>query len=428
MHYQLDGITLDDALVARLAQQGWQPTDATQSTTSADVALVDLTLIEEAAVGAKLAQQKTAMTIALVQPEQPHLASAALANGADDYLLLPLEVVQLELLLQRLLCVSQSTSTMVASAPSSRQLMMLAQRAAMVPATVLLSGESGVGKECFARYIHEHSPRAAQPLVTVNCAAIPDSMLETLLFGHVKGAFTSAFSDKIGKFEHANHGTLLLDEISEMSPALQAKLLRVLQEREVEKLGSHQPIKLDIKVIAATNRDLRAEVAAGRFRQDLFYRLDVLPLHIPPLKERREDILPIAQSLLQRYSRQYNASHCSLSNCARDALLNHDWPGNVRELDNRLQRALVMRHGASLMATDLGFDAVAAAPVGQAIAQSKKQLEFQCIVDVLKQNSGNRSRSAEALGITPRALRYKLAQMRENGIDIDSELKRAANF
>ncbi|WP_238786908.1 sigma-54 interaction domain-containing protein [Ferrimonas lipolytica] len=426
MLYQLNGIELDLTQQRTLAKLGWQAVTDGHS----DVALVSLQGQGESHVATSLKQAAATTKIALIEADDCNLASTALANGADDYLLLPIEPIQLEQLFVRLRKVHSNDGSFISVAPVSRQMMMLAQRAALVPATVLLTGESGVGKERVARYIHEQSPRAKHSFVSVNCAAIPDSMLEALLFGHVKGAFTNAYAEKMGKFEYANHGTLLLDEISEMSPMLQAKLLRVLQEREVERLGSHTAVKLDIKIIAATNKDLRQEVAAGRFRQDLFYRLDVLPLHIVPLRDRCEDILPIAQSLLGHYEMQYNAGQCQFSSAAKSALIAHSWPGNVRELDNRIQRALVMRHGASLQPSDLGLTTPKAAPVSTAktIAKSKKQIEFQYIVDILKQQGGSRSRCAEELGITPRALRYKLAQMRDNGIDIDEQLKNVASF
>jgi len=294
----------------------------------------------------------------------------------------------------------------------------------------LITGESGTGKEVLARYVHQQSERVDGPFVAVNCAAIPESMLEAVLFGHVKGAFTGATNSQSGKFEEANGGTILLDEIGEMSPAVQAKLLRVLQEREVERVGSHKPIQLDIRVVAATNKDLREEVKQGTFREDLYYRLDVLPLHWPPLRERQEDILPISQFFINKY---HEGGQCHLSQDAMAALSQYHWPGNIRELENVIQRALVMRHGDYITAQDLMLPTELLKPVvepqpstNMGHVEAKKQAEYQYILDKLRQFGGNRTKTANALGVTTRALRYKLAAMREQGIDLQSVLGSAA--
>src|SRR5690606_21197862 len=220
--------------------------------------------------------------------------------------------------------------------------------------TVLIVGESGTGKEVLARYIHNHSPRSKQPFIAINCAAIPENMLEAMLFGHEKGAYTGAHSSAPGKFEQANGGTLLLDEISEMDIGLQAKLLRVLQEREVERLGGRKTIKLDVRVIATSNRDMRSEVVAGKFREDLYYRLSVLPLQWAPLRDRPDDIIPLAEKLLHRHALKQNRRGVSLSVSAQQAMLAYPWPGNVRELDNVMQRALILQMGKQIYAEDLG--------------------------------------------------------------------------
>src|SRR5690606_28072850 len=222
--------------------------------------------------------------------------------------------------------------------------------------TVLIVGESGTGKEVLARYIHNHSPRSKQPFIAINCAAIPENMLEAMLFGHEKGAYTGAHSSAPGKFEQANGGTLLLDEISEMDIGLQAKLLRVLQEREVERLGGRKTIKLDVRVIATSNRDMRSEVAAGKFREDLYYRLSVLPLQWAPLRNRVEDIIPLAEKILHKHAQKQNRGRVSLSTSAQQALLAYNWPGNVRELDNVMQRALILQTGPAIQAQDLGLE------------------------------------------------------------------------
>src|SRR5487761_1932456 len=249
----------------------------------------------------------------------------------------------------------RAESDPVALAPSSRRLVELSRRVALSDCTVLVVGESGTGKEVLARYIHRRSPRAARPFVAVNCAAIPENMLEAMLFGYERGSFTGAHASHAGKFEQAQGGTLLLDEVTEMSLGLQAKLLRVLQEREVERLGSRTPVSLDVRVIATTNRRLREEIAAGRFREDLYYRINVFPLAIAPLRLRRDDILPLAMQLL--------TARCppgepipALSAEAAHLLLTYGWPGNVRELDNLLQRALILLNGPVIRPEHIQFE------------------------------------------------------------------------
>jgi two-component system response regulator FlrC len=310
----------------------------------------------------------------------------------------------------------------VACSQASREALELAARVAASDCTVLIAGESGTGKEVLARHIHRLSARAAQPFVAINCAAIPENMLEAVLFGHEKGAFTGALAAHPGKFEQAQGGTLLLDEISEMPLGLQAKLLRVLQEREVERIGGRAPLALDVRVLATTNRRLKAEVTAARFREDLYYRLNVFPMVLAPLRERRDDILPLAMQLL--------STRCTpgqripaLSADAAHCLLTHAWPGNVRELDNVMQRALILLDGATIEARHIRFE-FDEAPVAPA-AVSKGQLstalasaERELILDALRDGQGSRRVAAERLGISPRALRYKLAQLRASGVDL----------
>ena len=320
----------------------------------------------------------------------------------------------------------------VACAPSSRRLVDLARRVALSDCTVLVVGESGTGKEILASYIHRRSPRAGGPFVAVNCAAIPESMLEAMLFGYERGSFTGAHAAHPGKFEQAQGGTLLLDEVTEMSLGLQAKLLRVLQEREVERLGGRMPVSLDVRVIATTNRRLREEVAAGRFREDLYYRLNVFPLAIAPLRLRRDDVLPLAMQLLSARCRPGEPIP-ALSAEAAHLLLTYDWPGNVRELDNLLQRALILLNGPVIRPEHIQFelatdalqapgDARAALSSRQdairSLAGSLVQAERDLILDALRTHQGSRREAAERLGISPRTLRYKLARLREAGIDV----------
>lgn len=373
---------------------------------------------------------RNAVAIAIVNQDEGMLAADAMKSGATDYLLKPFESNQLISLLQRVETLEKPQDNIVAESWRSKQVLQLAHRAACTNATVLITGESGTGKEVLARYVHLHSSRRSAPFVAVNCAAIPETMLEAVLFGHVKGAFTGATQNQTGKFEEANGGSVLLDEIAEMSPALQAKLLRVLQEREVERIGSHKPIKLDIRVIAATNQNLRDAVQKGQFREDLYYRLDVLPLHWPPLRERSEDILPLCNFFIQKFQ---DNGHCCLANDAKSALLHYQWPGNIRELQNIIQRAMVMRHGDFITAHDLMLpEDYSAMPCESSETlkgghiEAKKKAEYQHIIHILRQFGGNRTQTANALGVTTRALRYKLAAMREQGIDLQAVLGSAA--
>ncbi len=357
----------------------------------------------------------------------------AIQAGAVDYLVKPFEVSDLVRTLQQQLLPSarQAGEDLIAADPVSRELAQLAKRVAQSDATVLLNGESGVGKEVLSQYIHRHSTRADGPFVAINCAAIPENMLEAVLFGHEKGAFTGAIKSSVGKFEQAQGGTLLLDEISEMDLGLQAKLLRVIQERQVERLGGQSPIDLDVRIVATTNRDLKREVAEKRFREDLYYRLNVFPLTVPPLRQRPLDIIPIAEKLLATY-RRAAGQPLSLAEDAKRKLRAHDWPGNVRELDNVIQRALILKQGNEIRADDIMIEVGSAlnAPDADSLPAEApaedtgllhsdlRDREAQVIIDTLKQFDGSRKKTAEQLGISPRTLRYKLARLREAGAAI----------
>ncbi len=358
-------------------------------------------------------------------------AVAAMRGGACDFMLKPFEPKTLLAQIARY-ATPPAAEGVIAADPVTREILLLASRVARTDATVLLTGESGTGKEVFARYIHDQSARARGPFVAINCAAIPDNLLEATLFGHEKGAFTGAQSAQPGKFEQAEGGTLLLDEISEMPLSLQAKLLRVLQEREVERVGGRRPIALDIRVLATSNRDMAAEVAAGRFREDLYYRLNVFPLAIPPLRERRGDILPLARHFLALHgARLGRSAHFSVA--AEAKLAAHAWPGNVRELENVVQRALIMASGETIEAEALPFAAAGASPVRAeppvaaaaqapvAIPANMKDLERQHILETLAKVGGSRKKAVELLGISERTLRYKLAQYRQEGFRIDPD-------
>ncbi|SFP58557.1 sigma-54 dependent transcriptional regulator [Pseudomonas sp. NFPP28] len=364
----------------------------------------------------------------------------AMRQGAADYLVKPFEPRALiELVARHALGVIPASDGEgpIAFEPASAQLLELAARVARSDSTVLISGESGTGKEVLARYIHQQSTRAKQPFIAINCAAIPDNMLEATLFGHEKGSFTGAIAAQAGKFEQADGGTILLDEISEMPLGLQAKLLRVLQEREVERVGARKPIQLDIRVVATTNRDLAGEVAAGRFREDLFYRLSVFPLAWRPLRERPADIIPLAERLLGNHVKKMKHAQARLSAEAQACLVAYPWPGNVRELDNAIQRALILQQGGLIQPQDFclamgsgvaPLPTLAPAPVvvetetAGALGDDLRRREFQMIIDTLRAERGRRKEAAERLGISPRTLRYKLAQMRDAGMDVEAYL------
>jgi two-component system response regulator FlrC len=355
-------------------------------------------------------------------------AVMAMHDGAVDYLVKPFEA---EVLVSKVAANIQPMVEADSEGPvvedlRSREVLELANRVAQSEATVLLNGESGTGKEVFARYIHQHSPRNNGPFIAINCAAIPENMLEAVLFGYEKGAFTGAYQATAGKFEQAQGGTLLLDEISEMSLALQAKLLRVLQEKELERLGGRKMIELDVRVLATTNRKLREEVSAGRFREDLYYRLNVFPLTLPPLRERQRDILPLANHLLQKSLRP-GQKQPQFSKTAQQQLLAHPWPGNVRELDNLMQRALILNGSGEIGVDDLCFESTTVddkpeaerqAAVAGKLPDDLRSVEEQMILDALGEGGVSRKHVASRLGISERTLRYKIARMRDAGVAI----------
>jgi two-component system, response regulator FlrC len=357
-------------------------------------------------------------------------------TGAVDYLVKPFQPEVLVSKVSQFLptVLTETNAGFIAIDSKTKELMEVAKRVADSDATLLISGESGTGKEVMAQYIHKQSNRSKQPFVAINCAAIPENMLEAILFGYQKGAYTGAYKACPGKFEQAQNGTLLLDEISEMSLALQAKLLRVLQEKEVERLGDQNSIALNVRVIATSNRNMRKEVSAGLFREDLYYRLNVFPIKMPALRERKDDIVPIAEYLLARAASENNISCPEISADVCKTLQTYSWPGNVRELDNVMQRALILQVSGMVTENEIQFEHHSFQETAKSnehnndidininkdntLGDDLKDREQNMIIEVLKETMGSRKCAAEKLGISPRTLRYKLAKMRERGVAI----------
>ncbi|MBL4942726.1 MAG: sigma-54-dependent Fis family transcriptional regulator [Colwellia sp.] len=355
-------------------------------------------------------------------------AVRAMKDGACNYIAKPFAPeVLLNMVSQYIPPTVVNKNTPIVADKKSIELLSLARKVATTEASVMVLGPSGSGKEVLAQYVHHNSPRAKQPFVAINCAAIPENMLEATLFGYEKGAFTGAIQACPGKFEQAQGGTILLDEITEMDLSLQAKILRVLQEREVERLGGRKTIHLDVRVIATSNRNLKEAVSNGDFREDLYYRLNVFPLTWLPLAQRVEDILPLAKHLIASYCQKNGEQVAEFTPSARSKLNAYSWPGNVRELDNVIQRALILHTDRIIDAGDLMIENFETANVNEAepvtaaddkLGNELKLQEHQIILDTLQACHGSRKAVAERLGISPRTLRYKIARMRDSGIQI----------
>jgi DNA-binding NtrC family response regulator len=338
----------------------------------------------------------------------------AMRQGAFDYLLKPFSSEPLEAVVRRALDNMPERTPgvsyeIVTQDPVFSQLLERARQAAASTATVLVEAESGTGKELLARMIHQESPRASGPFVAVNCAALPENLLESELFGFERGAFTGASFSKPGKFELAHRGTLLLDEVGEMAPILQAKLLRVLQEHEVDRVGGKEPVPIDVRVIATTNRDLAQLVRAGGFREDLYYRLNVIRLNIPPLRQRSGDIPLLADFFCQRYAKAFGKAGATCSAAALEKLTRQQWPGNVRELENAIQRAVALSNGPGIGPEDLfAVSPEACAEATLTAGTTVREMERQLIQKTLEKTRGNRTQAARLLGISLRTLRNKL--------------------
>ncbi len=441
-----DDAALAEALCVTLRMAGFEvvhATDGTQAMALADSCHPALVLSDVQmrptngyALLAHLSrQQPTTPVVLMTAYADVPRAVQAMREGAADYLVKPFDADSLLQAVRR--CLPQGVADpdgLVAVDPAMQGLLALARKVAATAATVLIAGESGSGKEVVARYIHRHSPRASGPFVAINCAAIPEQLLEATLFGHERGAYTGAARTEAGKFEQAQNGTLLLDEISEMPLALQAKLLRVLQEREVERVGGHRTIALDVRVLATTNRVLADEVGRGRFREDLYYRLHVFPLEVPPLRARAADIVPLAEHFLQQAHADAGGSGGGLGGkqravfhaAVKDLLAAHPWPGNVRELANAVQRALIMAPGAVITPEHLHIPVLRDVPVLEArvapaavvptgAAENIRSVERDLILKTLAAVNGSRKQAVQRLGISERTLRYKLQQYRLAG-------------
>jgi two-component system NtrC family response regulator len=359
-------------------------------------------------------------------------AVKAIKAGAYDYLPKPIDLEQLVVLIERISerqnLIRENTELkeqlrerykfdeIVSTSHAMEEALNLAGRVAASNATVLLRGESGTGKELVAKAIHYHSPRAKYPLIKVNCAALPETLLESELFGHEKGAFTGAIAKRIGRFEAADTGTIFLDEIGELTPGMQVKLLRVLQEREFERIGGNQTIKVDVRVIAATNRDIEKDIREGKFREDLYYRLNVVSVVIPPLRDRKEDIPALMEHFIKKYGTENKKVISGVAAEARDRLMRYAYPGNVRELENIIERAVVLAKRGTITATDLPLhlqgaesdDKAPAVPLKGQLNETLDTVERGLILDALKESGGIQTRAAERLGISERVLRYKL--------------------
>lgn len=347
-------------------------------------------------------------------------AVVAMRQGAVDYLQKPFSAHALTEKINHYIKPLQfdDDNQPIAQDPKSLALMSMALRVAQSDVGVMITGESGTGKEVLAHFIHDHSPRREHPFIAINCAAIPEQMLEATLFGYEKGSFTGAYKSTPGKFEQAQGGTLLLDEVSEMSLGLQAKLLRVLQEKEVERIGATKLVSLDVRVLATSNRQLLEEVKAGRFREDLFYRLNIFPLHWLPLRERSCDIIPLANYLIRRHCQNHFPVIPILSEAAKQALLSYSWPGNARELDNVVQRALVLQTQHCIEPEHLHLPHGNVQMIRATVEKDTRNLqnhEYDLIEQILSEHQGNRQQVASVLGVSERTLRYKLAKMREEG-------------
>ncbi len=403
----------------------------------ADLLMVDVALDVGTMIGQLASERISIPVVACGIGTDADRAVEAIRAGAKEYVPLPPDA---ELIAAVLMAVSEETTAFVFRDPAMAEVLRLADQIAPSEASVLITGESGTGKEVMARYIHSKSKRAGKNFISVNCAAIPENLLESELFGHEKGAFTGAVSRRIGKFEEADGGTLLLDEISEMHPRLQAKLLRAIQEREIDRVGGSQPIKVDIRVLATSNRDLEAEVRAGNFREDLFFRLNVVGVLLPPLRQRPLDIEILTNHFARKYAEANGVPLPELTSAALNVLMQHPWRGNVRELENTMHRAVLLASDGQILPESImlmsggtigGADsptppspASSVVPPSQSasdsgfVGRTVADVERDLIIDTLQHCLGNRTHAANILGISIRTLRNKLKLYSEAGVNV----------
>jgi len=388
-----------------------------------DLVLCELSHDVGAVVRALAAERIAVPVVACGSNADPDAAVAAIRAGAREFLPLPPDP---ELIAAILEAAAGETHALIVRDPAMAGAVRRAEQVAGSEASVLITGESGTGKEVLARHIHRRSRRAGSAFVALNCAAIPENLLESELFGHEKGAFSGAVARRVGKFEAADGGTLLLDEISEMDVRLQAKLLRALQEREIDRLGGAAPVRVNVRILATTNRDLPAEVTRGTFREDLYFRLNVISLRVPPLRERPGDIAALAEHFARRYAEVNGLAYRALSPAALARLAGHTWRGNVRELENTIHRAVLLADGAQI-----GTEAIELGPQGQGqasphipggitglVGRTMQDVERDLILETLGHTLGNRTHAATILGISIRALRNKLRDYAAQGMPV----------
>lgn len=393
-----------------------------------DLVLVDIQLDIETFITNLNAERINTPVVACGVATDAKAAVRAIRAGAQEYLPLPPDA---ELIGAVLSAVAEESHAMIYNDPVMDDVVRLGKQIAPSDASVLITGQSGTGKEIMARFIHRNSKRKDGPFIAVNCAAIPENLLESELFGHEKGAFTGAIARRIGKFEEANNGTILLDEISEMDPRLQAKLLRILQEREIDRVGGKKPVPVNVRVLATSNRNMEQSVAKGEFREDLYFRLNVVNLQLPSLKERPKDIAVLAEHFIKKYAAANDMPVRALTDPAKRKILQHSWPGNVRELENTMHRAVLVAGP-----TEIGDEAImingqpqaggaaqssghtGAGNPGDFVGQTVADMERKLIIATLDHCLGNRTHAANVLGISIRTLRNKLKLYGEEGFDV----------
>jgi two-component system response regulator FlrC len=402
-------ITIDEAL------------DVLRQGKTCDLALIDVELNVKDFINALAEERFHLDVVGCGITPNPKRAAQAIRDGAKEYIPLPPDP---ELIAALLETVTSTDDTVIVQDSFMKKVFLLADRIAPSEANVLLTGESGTGKEVMARYIHKNSKRKDKPFISINCAAIPENLLESELFGHEKGAFTGAQAKRIGKFEEADHGTLLLDEVTEMHPRLQAKLLRAIQEKVIDRVGGTSPIKVNIRIIATSNRDMLEATKKGDFREDLYYRLNVVNVELPSLKSRPKDILPLARYFLQKYAKLNDIPLKELDSMSLEALENHEWKGNVRELENLMHRAILLADEVIYPSDIFGLDykknlSVPVTSKSLIVGRTVESVEQELILNTINHCLGNKNTAANILGISIRTLRNKLKEYEEKGIISD---------